>query len=123
MTRDDAKKDRSLPEGITALLTARQAAEYASLSIPTIYKYCRPNASPQIPNYGTPDGGIRIDLDDLKRWLKRRSARAANESRNRGHRRKADNEPGNKVCAPAPSSVFQRCVRCLTRNRCQTTSA
>ena len=80
MTEDDAKKqeqpekqrrkkERKLPDGVTPLLTPEQAAEYTSLSVRTIYKYCGPDANPQIPHYRTPDGGIRIDLVDLKRWL------------------------------------------------------
>ena len=68
-TNPRRKKDRRLPDGVTPLLTAEQAAEYIGLSIQTVYKYCRPKANPQIPHYRTPDGGIRIDIDDLKRWL------------------------------------------------------
>ena len=63
------KKERKLPDGVSPLLTPEQVAKYTGLSIRTIYKYCGPKANPQILHYRTPDGGIRIDLDDLKRWL------------------------------------------------------
>jgi excisionase family DNA binding protein len=53
----------------TPLLTVAQAAEYAQLSKPTIYKYCRDDADPQIPHKRGPDGLIRIAREDLDHWF------------------------------------------------------
>ena len=133
MTGDDAKqeqpkkqrrkKDRKLPAGVTPLLTPEQAAEYTGLSIRTINKYCGPRADLQIPHYRTPDGGIRIDLDDLKRWLsefknrprRKRVKKSGPPSENRQQNRQQGPRTSAVQCVPAVCALLD--TKPLSANR------